>query len=84
MVIGIDEFCNELKIQKEHGQFRCFRPQFYKTIAKDGKAIYNFSDGSGVIKQFKLMPEYEETWTRTVDTTVEPATYTLWNTYKVW
>ena len=80
------QFCNEVGIQPDNYIFKDMPDNskyYYMHKGVKEPARYFFSNGK-IIREFKHMKEYEETWMRTLDITQEKPKWSLWTVWKVW
>lgn len=85
------EFCRKTGIKPgnwifkdvdlKKAKFYMYAPVFNRVVREPER--YCFSNGN-IIREFKHMKEYGETWMRTFDMTVETPCWSLWNTWSVW
>ena len=89
--ITFSEFCAKTGIlpdcwifenMGEHSQFYMFPKESY-TDPKERIDRFFFNNGK-IVREFKYMKEYRETWMRVFDMTTERPCWTTWSTWKVW
>ena len=84
------EFCRKTGIQAdnwifddmgEHSKFYMYEKVRNRVVNEPDRFFFN---NGKVIREFKHMMKYGETWMRVYDMTVEKPSWSIWTTWKAW